>query len=83
MLYFLCSRIGKVVLLSRGNTNYRKLMKGSNTRKIDEQCRSNKIEEVNEMKYVKEPAKKYEPGFCAACGGNCDNRCADQCVVVK
>lgn len=35
------------------------------------------------MKFIKKPAKKYEPGFCAACGGNCDNRCKDQCVVVQ
>ncbi len=34
------------------------------------------------MRYIKKPAKKYEPGFCVACGGNCDNRCQDQCVVV-
>ena len=35
------------------------------------------------MKYIKKTAKKYEPGFCAACGGSCDNRCKAQCVVVQ
>lgn len=45
--------------------------------------RSKKVQGGEKMKYIKEPAKKFEPGFCAACGGNCDNRCKDQCIVVS
>lgn len=35
------------------------------------------------MRFIKQPAKRFEPGFCAACGGNCTNRCEDQCVSHK
>ncbi|ABS40376.1 MULTISPECIES: Clo7bot family Cys-rich peptide [Clostridium] len=35
------------------------------------------------MRFIKKPSKKFQLGFCVACSTNCDNRCADQCVVVQ
>lgn len=31
------------------------------------------------MRIIKKGFK--ELGFCAVCGGNCDNRCGEQCLI--
>lgn len=35
------------------------------------------------MKYIVNPKDMFVIGYCVACGGNCDNRCQDQCIVVS
>ncbi|MCR5721016.1 MAG: Clo7bot family Cys-rich peptide [Lachnospiraceae bacterium] len=32
------------------------------------------------MKIIRKQTGRFEVGFCAQCGGNCDNRCAQQCL---
>jgi len=35
------------------------------------------------MTFVIQPNNKFVVGFCIACKSNCDNRCNDQCLVLK
>ncbi|GAA0114405.1 Clo7bot family Cys-rich peptide [Clostridium senegalense] len=34
------------------------------------------------MKFIKKPSNKFQLGYCVVCDKNCDNRCADQCIIM-